>query len=109
MPEIWMVIAGVILLMVVWSCLSSKLKAKKRHKVREKSLPFIEDNIHTGILYNAHLSDGRCFKGVQFLGCSTTEDGQFSLSGWEGMLVLKGSNDKRVFLKQSAVRYIEEI
>jgi hypothetical protein len=55
------------------------------------------------------LGDGCRFEHVQLIGCSTAEDGQFSFSGWEGMLVLKGQNEKRIFLKLSAVRYIEEI
>ena len=62
-----------------------------------------------GVLYNVCLSDGRRFERVHILGCSTAEDGRFSFFGWEGMLVLKGESEKRVFLKQSAVRYVEEI
>ncbi|MDR2113586.1 MAG: hypothetical protein LBQ62_10925 [Candidatus Accumulibacter sp.] len=109
MSEVWAVIVGVILFMVVWGYVSSKLKARKRRESREKSLPFVEDNVRPGVLYNVCLNDGRRFEGVQLVGCSTTEDGQFSFSGWEGMLVLKGQNGKRIFLKPSAVRYIEEI
>jgi hypothetical protein len=109
MSEVWAVIVGAILLMVVWGYVSSKLNARKRRKSREKSLPFVEDNVRTGILYNVCLSDGRRFERVQLIGCSTVEDGQFSFSGWEGTLILKGQNEKRIFLKPSAVRYIEEI
>jgi hypothetical protein len=109
MSEVWAVIIGIILLMVVWGYVSTKLKARKRRKSREKSLPFVEDNVRPGVLYNVRLSDGRYFERVQLIGCSTVEDDQFSFSGWESMLVLKGQNEKRIFLKLSAVRYIEEI
>lgn len=44
MTKVWAVIIGVILLMVVWGYVSTKLKARKRRKSREKSLPFVEDN-----------------------------------------------------------------
>lgn len=62
-----------------------------------------------GSKYNVFINDGRKFMGVELLGSSTEADGQFSFAGWEGMLVLKQPNGKRIFLKQSAVRYIEEI
>ncbi|MDR1349305.1 MAG: hypothetical protein LBJ59_00735 [Zoogloeaceae bacterium] len=109
MPDVWVVVIAVIILMVAYAYISAKLKARKLRKSREKSLPFIEDNVRPGVLYNVCLSDGRRFECIQLLGCSTAEDGQFSFFGWEGMLVLKRENEKRIFLKQSAVRYIEEI
>jgi hypothetical protein len=109
MSEAWAVIVGVILLMIVWGYVASKLKARKRRKSREKSLPFVEDNVRPGFPYNVCLGDGRRFERVQIVGCSTVEDDRFSFFGWEGMLVLKGQDEKRIFLKPSAVRYIEEI
>ncbi|MDD5114702.1 MAG: hypothetical protein PHC94_11860 [Methylobacter sp.] len=109
MPEVWAVIVSVIVLLVIWGIISSKLKARKRRKAREKSLPYVEDNIHPGVQYNVNLNDGRKFLAVELVGSSTIDDGQFSFAGWEGMLVLKQADGKRIFLKQSAVRFIEEI
>ncbi|MFQ2430812.1 hypothetical protein ACK31J_19095, partial [Aeromonas caviae] len=61
------------------------------------------------VQYNVFLNDGRKFMAVELVGSTTIDDGQFSFAGWEGMLVLKQANSKRIFLKQSAVRYIEEL
>ena len=109
MSEVWAVIVTVILIMVVYAFISSKIKERKRKKARDKSLPFVEDNVRPGAQYNIFLNDGRKFVGIELVGSSTVADGQFSFAGWEGMLVLKQANGKRIFLKQSAVRYIEEL
>ncbi len=109
MSEVWAVIVVVIILMVIYGYVSSKLKDRKRKKVREKSLPYVEDNVRAGCRYNVALSDNRRFENVELVGTSTVENGQFSFAGWEGMLVLKQTNGKRLFLKQSGVRYIEEL
>ncbi len=109
MPEVWAVIVTVILVMIVYAYIASKIKDRKRKKARDKSLPFVEDNVRPGVQYNIFLNDGRKFMSVELVGSSTVYDGQFSFAGWEGMLVLKQANGKRIFLKQSAVRYIEEL
>jgi hypothetical protein len=108
MPEVWAVIVGSILLLIIYSIVSSKLKARHQRKQREKSLPFVADNIRTGVGYNVHLSDGKKYLGAQIVGTSDSTSGQFSIGGWEGMLVLMQSNGKRVFVRQGSVRCIEE-
>jgi len=108
MPEVWAVIVGVVLLLIIYGIVSSKLKARRQRKQREKSLPFVEDNIRTGVAYNVLLSDGRKYLGAQLVGTSDATSGQFSIGGWEGMLVLMQSNGKRVFVRQSSVRCVEE-
>ncbi|MDO8268887.1 MAG: hypothetical protein Q7T32_13795 [Moraxellaceae bacterium] len=109
MPEIWAVIVTVILLMVIYAFVASKLKDRKIRMARKKSLPFVDDNVAPGIKYNIALSDGRKFHNAELVGSSTAEDGQFSFAGWEGMLVIRQETGKRVFLRQSSVRYIEEV
>lgn len=109
MSEVWAVIVTVILVMIIYAYIASKIKDRKRKKARDKSLPFVEDNVRPGVQYNVFLNDGRQFMSVELVGSSTVADGQFSFAGWEGMLVLKQANGKRIFLKQSAVRYIEEL
>lgn len=107
--EVWVVIVMVILVIIIYAYITSKIKDQKRKKAREKSLPFVEDNVRPGVQYNVFLNDGRKFMAVELVGSTTIDDGQFSFAGWEGMLVLKQANSKRIFLKQSAVRYIEEL
>ena len=108
MPEFWMFIVTAIVLLILYGIISSKLEARRQRKQREKSLPFIDDNIRVGVPYNVILSDGRKFLDVQLLGTSNTSSGQFSVGGWEGMLILMQPNGKRAFVKQSSVRCIEE-
>lgn len=45
MPEVWIFIVGGILLLIVFGVVSSKLKKRKQRVLREKSLPFVEDNV----------------------------------------------------------------
>ena len=108
MPEIWAVIVGAIVLLVLYGIISSKLKAKRQRTAREKTLPFIEQTVRTGQRYNIHISDGRKFIEVEMLGTSDPNSGQSPLGGWEGMLVLKQTSGKKVFVRQSSVRCIEE-
>lgn len=109
MSEVWAVIVSIALFMIIYAYITAKIKERKRKKARAQSLPFVEDNVRLGVKYNVFLNDGRKFLNVELLGSSSVEEGQFSFAGWEGMLVLKQANHKRIFLKQSSVRYIEEI
>lgn len=109
MSDIWAVIVVVIILMVVYAYISSKLEDRKRRKALEKSLPSVEDSIRVGCRYNVALNDNRRFENVEMVGTIRVEDGQYSYTGWEGMLVLKQPNGKRLFLRQNAVRHIEEL
>jgi hypothetical protein len=109
MSDAWAVIVAVIILMVVYAYISSKLEEKKRRKAREKSLPSVEDNVRAGCRYNVALSDSRRFENVEMVGIVGGEDGQYSFPGWEGMLVLKQANGKRLFLRQSDILHIEEL
>ncbi len=109
MPEVWVVIVGIIVLLVVWGFASTKWTAHKKKKIREQTVPPVSDALKAGINYNVYLSDGRGFKNVQLVGSVEDEDDQFSFANWEGMLVLLQSNGKRVFIKKTAVRFIEEI
>jgi hypothetical protein len=109
MSEVWAVIVGIIVLMVIWGYASSKWTEHKNKKTRAQTMPEISDSLKTGINYNVYLSDGRGFKNIQLVGTVENEDDLFSFANWEGMLVLLQSNGKRVFIKKTAVRYIEEI
>ena len=109
MPEVWAVIVGTIVVLVIFSMFSSKLKARRQRAARAKLMPFVEETIRTGERYTVHLSDGRTYRDVELLGTNDPASGQFSLGGWEGMLVLKQASGKRVFVRQGAVRCVEEL
>lgn len=108
MPDIWAYIVIAILLMVVYGYVSSKISERRNRKLRENTIPEIENSLKTDIAYNVHLSDGRKFLGVTLLGSIEGEDQAYSFAGWDGMLVLQQSSGKKVYLKKTSIRFIEE-
>jgi hypothetical protein len=106
--EIWAVIVGIIVLLIIYGIASSKLRSRKQRAARQKALPFVDETVRVGQKYNVYLSDGRSFRQVELLGTNDPSSGQFALGGWEGMLVLKQSSGKRVFVRQASVRCVEE-
>ena len=88
---------------------TSHRKSKTVKEKRPETNRYLSLKITSALGFNIFLNDGRKFLSVELVGSSTVDDGQFSFAGWEGMLVLKQANSKRIFLKQSAVRYIEEL
>lgn len=108
MREVWAVMAAAFFLLIVYAWIASKVKSRRQRREREKSLPFVEDNVSQGVPYNVFLSDGKKFLGVQLVGTSDGASGQFAIGGWEGMLVMRQASGKRVFVRQACVRCIEE-
>src|SRR4051794_33284292 len=100
MPEVWAVIVGAIVLLILYAFVSSKIKATRQRRAREKTLPFVAETVRTGQRYNVYMSDGRKFLAIEILGTSDPADGQSPIGGWEGMLVLKQSTGKKVFIRQ---------
>ncbi len=108
MPDIWAYIVIAILLMVVYGYVSSKISERRNRKLRESTIPEIENSLKADISYNVHLSDGRKFLDVTLLGAIEGEDPGFSFAGWDGMLVLMQSSGKQIYLKKTSIRFIEE-
>lgn len=109
MSQVWAVIVGTIVLLVIYGIVSAKLKARRERVAREKLLPYVDETVRTGQRYIVHLSDGRTYRDVELLGTNDPASGQFALGGWEGMLVLKQASGKRVFIRQGSVRCVEEL
>ena len=107
--EVWAVIVIAVLILIVYGIASSKLKARQQRAARAKILPYVDDAIRTGQRYAVYLSDGRTYSDVELLGTNDPASGQFALGGWEGMLVLKASSGKRIFIRQTSVRCVEEL
>lgn len=109
MSDVWAVIVAVILLMVVYAYITSKLDDRKKERIRKETIPLATDTLKTATPYNVHLSDGKVFSNVELLGSVEGNDSEFSFSDWQGMLVLKQENQKKVFLKKTSIRFIEEV
>ena len=108
MPDIWAIIVIVIILMVIYGYVSSKISDRRKRKLREKSVPLITDSLKSGVNYNIHLSDRRKFPNVQIIGSVEGEDAEFSFAGWDGMLVLRNEDKKKIYVKKSSIRFVEE-
>lgn len=109
MGEVWAVIVGAVLLMVVYAIASSKIKARKQRELREKTVPFVAEGVQIGVTYNLFLNNGQKFSDVEIVGATDSASGQFSFGSWDGLLVLKRQSGKRIFLRPHAVRCIEEV
>lgn len=109
MPEVWAVIIGTIVVLIVYGILSSKMRSRRQREARQKMLPFVEETIRVGQTYHVCLSDGRRFENVEIVGTNDPAAGQLAFGGWDGLLVLKQATGKRIFVRQTAVRCLEEI
>jgi len=108
-PSIWAVIIIIILFMIIYAYISSKISERNKRISREKALPATTDALSSGVLYNIFLSDGKGFKNVEIIGSIEGDDYQFAFSGYEGVLILKQETSKKVYVKKASVRYIEEV
>lgn len=95
--------------MVLLTYLSSEWREYKTKRKRETTMPILDNSIVTGQDYKIILSDGRIFEPVQILGSVEQDDTEFSLGGWEGTLVLLQTNHKKIYVRKTAVRIIEEL
>lgn len=108
MPDIWAIIVSIIILIVIYSYISSKISDRKKKKLRKETVPEVSDSIKVGTHYNIRLSDGREFENVVIIGSVENDDNAFSFAAYHGLLVFEKPNGKKVYLKTSSIRYIEE-
>lgn len=108
MSIVWAIIVSAIMVLIVYASVSSKMQAKRRRAAREKLLPYLQESIQPGQCYTIHLSDGRMYRNVELLGTNDPQAEQFALGGWESLLVLRQASGKRLFIRQAAIRCLEE-
>ena len=109
MSEVWAIIVSVIIAMVIFGYVSSKLSDRKRRVKRENTVPPISDSLKLGVVYDVYLSDGRKFGHVEILGSVENDDDAFSFAGYDGMLVFEQENSKKLYLKKACIRFIVEV
>jgi hypothetical protein len=108
MSDIWAIIVGAILLLIVYAIVASTLSAKRRREAREKMLPYLEETIVADRRHHLFMSDGRKFMDVRILGTTDPQLGQSPLGDWGLMLVILLDSGKKAFIRPSSVRCIEE-
>ena len=107
--DIWAIIVLIIIAMVAYGYLSSKWSDRKKKKTREATIPIVKNTLNTNQNYRLVLSDGRVFENIKIIGTVEGDNEQFSIGGWEGMLIVKQESGKNIYIKKTAVRYVEEI
>lgn len=108
-PDIWAYIVIVIILMVIYAYASSKYSDWKKKKGREANFPQAEDSIKKDVAYNVILNSGHKFTDVKIIGVTEDENNEITFSDWAGLFVLVQKNSKRIFVKKTSIRFIEEI
>jgi hypothetical protein len=105
---VWAVIVGAVALLIAYGIVSSHLKTLRKRRIREKTVPFTEYNVQRGRKYNVFLANGVSYRDVEVVGTTDPDSGQFSLGGYDGMLVLQRTDSRKVFVRATFVRFIEE-
>ena len=111
MGYFWAVICSVVLIMVIWSIITGKIKSRRIRQETEKLLPKVADHIQVNHQYNIFLSHGKTLTNVRFIGISKTSDENnpdlpFPLCQW---LIVEKQNGKRAYLKPESIRYYEDV
>jgi len=108
LSTIWAIIVLLVLALIVYGIISSKISERRKRKAREKALPYVDETIRVGTRYDVQMSDGRRFDNVEILGTSDPQDGHFPLGGWEGLLVLRLESGQKAYVRQHSVRCVIE-
>ena len=104
----WLII-GVIAFstLACWSFQPSRSR-KREQAWRERSFSEAECSlIKEGSRYDIILSDGRALRQVEILGTAQGKEAEF-LFGYGNMLVLRLSDGRKAYVRQSCVRYMIE-
>jgi hypothetical protein len=109
MGYVWAVIVSVILLLIIYGIVNSKIRERRNRKLTKELLPEVQDHIKSNQLYDVYLSCGRSFLGVKFIGFSKTPDGNsdslpFPLQSW---VILEDANGKRSYIKPTSLRFYQ--
>jgi hypothetical protein len=110
MEVFWFILASVVVILIIYGIVSSKLKDRKLRKATRAFLPALPDHIKAGKTYNVFMTHGQRFDGVKFLGLSEPYDPNnqylpFPLAQW---LILEKSDGKKIYIKPTAIRFYED-
>ena len=110
MSEVWAVLVSLIIILIVYGIVSSRLRARRLKRLTRELLPEVSDHFKAGTHYRIALTSGSIFENVRFLGISHVDDPRaqhlpFPLQHW---VVLEKSDGKRLFVKPHTIKYYEE-
>ena len=110
MEYFWAVIVSLIVIMILYGIVSSKINSHRVKKAAEKVFPNVADHLQADRRYNILLSHGKTLKNAKFLGISPPSDQHnpylpFYSSQW---LIVEKENGKKAYLKPDTVKYYED-
>lgn len=110
MGYFWATFFSIVLIIIIYSIVSSKIKQRKMRKMTEAMMPKLKDHIQTNHRYNIFLSHGKTLKNVKFLGLAAPYDEQsqrlpFPLQQW---LIVEKEDGKRAYIQPASVRFYED-
>ena len=107
---IWSIVALLVVILIIYAIINSKIKERKKKKFSEKHLPTIKNHLSIDKSYNIFLNNGKIFENVKFLGITESYNSSqsnlpFTLCDW---VAIEKSNGKKIFLKPTTIKYFEE-
>ncbi len=110
MEYFWAVVVSLILVLIVYGIISSKVRNRRIRKATQEIFPQISDHIQVNKSYNVFLSHGKTLSKVKFVGISPAHDKNnpylpFPLCQW---MIVEKPDGKRAYLKPETIRYYEE-
>jgi len=110
MEYFWAILISVIVILVIYGIINSKVKQRRIRRATDRIFPKVEDHIQADRRYNIFLSHGKTLQNVRFVGISPAHDQHnpylpFPLCQW---LIVEKSDGKKAYLKPETVRYYED-
>lgn len=107
--SIGLIVFAIFIGLIFFIYIESKWSNYKKKKLRKETVPIIGNTISANTHYKLILSDGRFFDDIKIVGIVEGDGNEFSIGGWEGMVVLQKPDGKKVYVKRTAIRLVEEI
>jgi len=110
MDYFWAIFASVVVILIIYGIISSRLKQRRIRKATAKIFPTVQDHIQADKRYNIFLSHGKTIQNVRFIGISPAFDQHnpylpFPLCQW---LIVEKADGARAYLKPETVKFYED-
>lgn len=104
----WQIISVIVFSTMIYLSFQNSRSRKHEQAWRKQTFPEVECRlIKEGSRYDIALSDGRAFGQAEILGTAQGEEADF-LFGYGNMLVLRLSDGRKAYVRQSCVRCMIE-
>ena len=104
----WQIISTIVFSTMIYLSFQNSRSRKREQAWRKQAFPEAECClIKEGSRYDIALSDGRAFNQAEILGTAQGKEAEF-LFGYGNMLVLRLSDGRKAYVRQSCVRCIIE-